>query len=59
MTEILEEELIQTVKDESLSEKYDLKAQEYFEYQERLEQFKKEISHVCDVNTSFWSEISQ
>lgn len=59
MIEILEEEMIQTVKDQALTEKYDLKAQEYFEYQEKLEQFKKEISHVCDLNTSFWSEISQ
>ena len=36
MIEILEEELIQTVKNESLTEKYDSKAYEYFEYQERL-----------------------
>lgn len=58
MIEILEEELIQTVKNESLTEKYDSKAHEYFEYQERLEQFKTQICHVCDLNTQFWSEIS-
>lgn len=56
--EILEEELTQTVKNESLTEKYCLKAYEFFEYQEKLEHFRKEISHVCDLNSLFWTEVS-
>lgn len=55
--QIIEEELVLTVKRESLSGHYDSKAFEYFEFQDKLEKFKRELSQVCDTNLEFWKEL--
>lgn len=57
MLQIIEEELTLTVKREALKDKFSVKAQEYFEFQEKMETFKTHINKACDANIEFWQEL--
>jgi len=45
------------VKRESLNGHYDSKAFDFFEFQDKLEKFKQDLSQVCDLNLRFWKEL--